>query len=383
MRIAGIICEYNPFHRGHRFQIQETRRILGEDTGILCLMSGNYVQRGEPAIFDKWRRARSAVLGGANLVLELPLTIAVNAAGYFSSGAVSCMDALGAIDVLCFGSESGDLRALRETAALLGTAAFDEALNRQLKTGVSYARARELALTGLGGCGDLLITPNNTLGVDYLRRLMEIDSAIAPMTLRRSIAAPKASQLRQILISDPAAHTLENGERAMLAVLRRLKREDFTEMPFGSEGLWSKVMKACGKQETVEEILQSCKSKRYAYSRLRRILLCLFLGLRRQDLERPIPYLRVLAFDDRGRQMLRTIRVTSTLQVISGAGELPREAGAQEYFGLESRAADLYGLFARPGHMEPPGWEKIMPPVYVRESAKKLTSPLDGETGKE
>ena len=151
MRTAGIICEYNPFHPGHRFQLQETRRRLGRDTGILCLMSGNYVQRGEPAIFDKWTRAEMAVHGGADLVLELPLTIAVNAAGYFASGAVRCLHGLGGVDCLSFGSERGDLTALQTAAVLLESPEFDPALRRQLETGVSFARARELALGDLGG----------------------------------------------------------------------------------------------------------------------------------------------------------------------------------------------------------------------------------------
>lgn len=375
MRTAGIICEYNPFHRGHRFQIQETRRRLGDDTAIVCLMSGNYVQRGEPAIFDKWTRAESAIHGGADLVLELPLTIAVNAAGYFAFGAVQCLHALGGVDSLSFGSERGDLDALQTAAALLESPDFDPALRQQLAAGHSFARARELALKALGGDGTLLQTPNNALGVDYLRSLLQLGSSIQPFTVPRDETQATASDLRAMLLrgdckgnyldsQGKALHSLEYGQRAMLAVLRSATQTQFQQMPFGSEGLWSKVMKAVQKETTLEEILTACKSKRYAYARLKRMLLCLYLGLTGEDLQRPVPYLRVLAFNGRGRELLRRFQSTSRLPLISGP--VPRDPESQAYYDLERRATDLYGLFAEPDALEPVARERSTPPVYVR-----------------
>jgi predicted nucleotidyltransferase len=363
---AGIVCEYNPFHAGHRYQLRETRRLLGRDAEIVCLMSGNYVQRGQPAIYDKWFRAETAVRQGADLVLELPLTIAVNAAGYFASGAVDCFTALGCLDHLVFGCESGDTARLKDAAKCLCAPEFDGVLREKLAQGVSYARAREQALTELGGDGTLLQTPNNALGIDYLRRLLEGKSNIRPMAIPRDPKVPSASDIREKLESGEhqeiaPLHTMAQGEKAMLAVLRTLPDHAFACAPFGGEGLWSKVMKASRRENSLEEILMACKSKRYAYTRLRRMLLCLYLGLSREDLQREIPYLRVLAFNDRGREVLHRIKKTSALPLT--AGPVPRDPASQAYFRLESRATDLYSLFA--AVPEPVGREQAHRPRYV------------------
>lgn len=372
MRTAGIICEYNPFHRGHRFQMEELRRQLGTDTGVICLMSGNYVQRGEPAIFDKWSRAKTAVEQGADLVLELPVTSAISGAGYFAGGAVSCLHGLGCVDHLCFGSESGDLDSLQKTAELLSGEAFEEALRRQLQNGVSYARARENALRELGGNGNILQTPNNALGVDYLINLLRCKSAMEPITIRRQAGASATALREEILLGrrseelpdslkGQTIHTLEYGERAMLAVLKSRTASEFEAAPFGSEGLWSKVMKACARENSLEGILFACKSKRYTMSRLKRMLLCLFLGITEEMIKTPAPYLRALAFNDWGRQLLR--EMDGKIPIVTGT--VPNTPEAAGYFALERRAADLYGLFAPPGVRERSDREKATPPVYV------------------
>ena len=378
MRTAGIICEYNPFHAGHRYQIAETRRLLGQDTGVICLMSGNYVQRGEPAIYDKWIRAEMAVRGGADLVLELPMTVAVNAAGYFAAGAVDCLDKLGCVDYLCFGAEGQSTEALESTAACLRTDAFEVRLREELACGISYAKARHQALAALGGDERCLATPNNALGVDYIRRLMERRSSIVPVAIGRDSTLPSASDIRGLLTAgwprggqlaegcpDSPIHTLVHGQRAVLAVVKTLPDVAFQQMPFGSEGLWSKMMKACRKEMSLEDIILACKSKRYTFSRLRRMLLCLYLGLSEEDMQRPVTYLRVLAFNDRGRELLRRAKEVSELPLVSGA--IPEAPEAQAYFRMECRATDLYGLFVQPELTEPTGREKSHPPVYVKK----------------
>lgn len=380
MRTAGIICEYNPFHLGHQKQIALTREILGEDTAVLCLMSGNYVQRGEPAVFDKWSRAEAAVRGGADLVLELPITTAVNAGGYFASGAVRYLNALGGIDYLSFGSECGDMKKLEQTAALLCSEDFERELANSLGSGVSYAAARSRALNALGGDGSLLEGANNALGVDYIRELIQSGSRIKPMTVPRDMSLLSASAVRAQMdgegwiryipedlgIKSLPRHTLQNGERAILAVLRTLPDEAYQTMAFGSEGLWSKFMKAARRENSVEAILAGCKSKRYAYSRLRRMLLCAFLGFGEREMAQESPYLRVLAFNGRGRQLLRQLGETSSLPLVSGA--IPNTPEAKAYFTLEQRATDLYGLFAPAGETFDCGLEKSTPPRIVSES---------------
>lgn len=375
MRTAGIICEYNPFHLGHQLQIRKTREMLGEDTAIVCLMSGNYVQRGEPAVFHKRLRAEAAVRGGADLVLELPITAAVNAAGYFARGGVTYLNRLGCIDYLSFGSESGDLPGLLTTARLLDSGAFEGALRETLSTGVSFAAARTLALEKLGGNGELLKSPNNALGIEYLRAIESLNSAMEPLTVPRDMGIASASELRSQMDSaawragvpegccceGASMHTMENGERAMLAVLRCLPEEAFRNMAFDAEGLWSKVMKACRRENSIEGIIMACKSKRYAYSRLKRTLLCLYLGLDGEKMAMEAPYLRVLAFNDRGRQVLRMIG--ESFPLVSGA--IPNTPEAKAYFELEQRASDLYGLFAPTGCREDYGREKVHFPVIV------------------
>ena len=302
--------------------------------------------------------------GGADLVLELPMTLAVNAAGYFAAGAVDCLTALHGVDDLCFGSEGMRTETLLETARQMETPEYETALRAALSGGVSYARAREQALAALGGDGACLTTPNNALGVDYLRRLIQTDSPLEPLAIPRKTGLPPASELRRSMSGD-GVHTLNNGERAILAVLRTLPDSAFEAMPFGAEGLWSKVMKACRRESTLEDILFACKSKRYAMSRLRRMLLCLFLGLGRAHLDREIPYLRVLAFNERGRAMLHSLKRTSELPLVSGT--LPDSPEAMAYYAMECRATDLYGLFAPAGQIEPVGRERRQGPVYRKK----------------
>lgn len=383
MGTAGIICEYNPFHHGHRHQIEKTRALLGEDTAIVCLMSGNYVQRGEPAIFDKWSRAEAAALGGADLILELPITYAISGAGHFAAGAVKCLHALGCIDYLSFGSECGDVEALWKNARLLQSPAFEGALSEALQRGISYASARTEALEAIGGDGALLKSPNNALGLSYIQTLLELGSPIQPLTIPRDMTLSSATELREQLkenreeVSLPEAdvyegkplHTLLQGEKAMLAILRTLPDEAFRQMAFDAEGIWSKVMKASRNETSLMDVMMAVKSKRYALSRIRRTLLCLFLGIDREKLALVPPYLRVLAFNDRGREVLSGIKKSGGLPIVSG--QIPDTEAARTYFQMEARATDLYGLFAPEGVHESCGQEKALPPVYLTQTFKK------------
>lgn len=377
MRTAGIICEYNPFHRGHLLQLEKTRETVGENGAIVCLMSGYFVQRGEPALFSPEIRTRAALENGADLVLELPITGAINAAGYFAETAVSCFHRMGCIDLLSFGSESGSLEQLCGIAALLDSEEMETALKVRLETGVSYAAARTLALQDLGADGTLLRGANNALGVEYLRSLKKLDSAIQPWTYARDMTLPSASEIRDTvhqenwmselpgkeLYRDAVPHTLLQGERAMLAVLRTLPDGAFERMAFEGEGLSSKVKKACRREHTIDDIIMTCKSRRYAYSRLRRTLLWLFLGLSQADMTREIPYVRVLGFNETGRRVLKTAKETGDLPLVSGG--IPKNTAARAYFEMENRAADLYTLFAPEGAKEEWGRLKGWVPVRV------------------
>ncbi len=370
MRTAGIICEYNPFHAGHSYQIQKIREKLGNDAAVICLMSGNYVQRGEPAIYEKHLRAEAAIRGGADLVLELPITVALSAAGSFAAGAVDCFAALNCIDVLCFGSEIANESLLIQAAKLMETDAFQSTLKSTLKQGVSYAAAREQALIELGGAGECLRRPNTALGIDYLRRIVSCHYDLEPLIIQRAMELPTASQLRDQLMNDPQQkgepiHGIQYGERAMLAVLRTLPDSAYESMPFGSEGLWSKIRRACRGESEIESIIQASKSKRYTWSRLRRGIMCLFLGLSQNDMEKEVPYIRILSFNDKGRAILHSIKKSCQIPLVSGS--IPRDKASMEYFALESRATDLYGLFSSAAIPARTGLERAAAPRYIKQ----------------
>ena len=363
MRTAGIICEYNPFHRGHRHQLRQVRQALGEDTGIVCLMSGNFVQRGEPAIWDKSLRAAAALEAGADLVLELPLTGALGSAGDFADRAVGYLGRLGLVDYLCFGSEGPGTRELMDCAAYLESREFQEKLRQRLQEGVSFARARELAAGEWGRC---LQRPNSALGVDYCRGILRRGEIMEPLALPRDLSLPSATTLREELLDrgEGSLHCLAYGQRAMLGILRSLPRERFEEMALGSEGLWSRVYRACREENSLEEIILACKSKRYAYARLRRGLMCLCLGLGREEMALESPYLRVLGFGPRGRELLHQGKKRTCLV----AGPAPNTRAAKAYEALEDRSARLYPLFAR--ELEP----------WIPDKSRKpkiFTEPLD------
>lgn len=366
--VVAIVCEYNPLHRGHARQLALVRRDFGEDAAIVCVMSGNFVQRGEPAVYDKYVRARAAVASGASLVLELPLTAALSSAEGFADGAVAAAHGLGCVDALCFGSEHGGTDALMETARRLLDPALNDLLRRELDQGQSYAAARAAALEALGGRGDLLRRPNDILAIEYCKAILKRNSSIRPHAVHRPGGYhdtaphpdhPSATALRQLLAAgedigpyipeaaapifrDAILYDMSHGERAVLARLRGMDYEDFQTIPYGSEGLWSKFARACKTEPTVAGILNAVKSKRYAYARIQRMLLCAYLGLTAADMARPVPYARVLAFDDRGRQVLNRARKTGTLPLCN-AGSTPPD---RDYYQIECRAADLHSLFA-------------------------------------
>ncbi len=360
---VGIICEYNPFHLGHRKQIDRIRAEFGPDTVIVCAMSGNFVQRGHPAILDKTVRARAAILSGADLVLELPITTALSSAEGFAAGGVRILSRM--CDRLCFGAETADAGTLMATAKALLSDRFPPLLRSHLDTGRSFPAARQAALEEMGLSGDVLTRPNDILAVEYCKAILAQHSPMIPFPIHREgsyhaeiadsenpsatavrnlmliahnwrTCVPKSA--RQIFDSAPL-HALSAGERAVLATLRTLSATEFEALPYGSEGLWRKFMHACHQENTLEAIATATKSKRYTRTRIDRMILCAFLGITKEMMEAPIPYTRVLAFNDRGRIVLKDAKKQGTFL---NAGEMTDHP----YCCLERRCGDLYGLFA-------------------------------------
>lgn len=380
MAIAGIICEYNPFHLGHRKQFAMVREALGGDTVIVCLMSGSFVQRGAPAVFDKSLRAEAALRCGADLVLELPVPVSLSSAEGFAAGGVGILSEL--CTHLAFGCESADDRSLEQTVQGLLDPGFSHRLRQALDSGISFPVAREAALSAMGISPALLRSPNDTLAVEYCKAIVSQGSVLTPLPLRREgmyhaerpdPENPSAASLRLAiaagedwlrfipveaapLFHHAPVHALEAGERAVLYRLRTMTDEEFEALPYGSEGLWRRFMRECRRGNTLEEILSAVKTKRYTRTRLDRMILCAFLGLTREDLSAPAPYIRILGFSDRGREILRGYRGCTPLRNAGAPGE-------GKYWETEKRWGDLYGLF-RTGRSDPPGIEQNRRVVY-------------------
>lgn len=376
MRTAGIICEYNPFHRGHAWQIDALRAQLGADTAVVCAMSGNFVQRGDFAILRAHARAEAAVRGGADLVLELPLPWAISSAEGFAAGGVGVLTATGAVDTLVFGSECGDTETLRAVAAVLESDAFAALLRQRLAEGTSFAAAREAAARELlGDRTAVLAQPNDILGVEYCKAIARQNAVMEPLALARKSVGhdggavegfASASHIRRLLISGGNAAefltpesadiyarecaagrapvTMANAERAILARLRALTEADFAACDSGGEGLYHRFYDAVQHETSIEDILAAAKSKRYAHARLRRLLLSAFLGLT-AELPARIPYLRVLACNERGREVLKTMKTTAAAPILTKSAQVRRlDADAQRLFALTARAEEQYTL---------------------------------------
>jgi len=362
MQITGIICEYNPLHLGHKKQL-DTVRAAYPDGGIVCLMSGNYVQRGAPAILDKSLRARAAMECGADLVLELPVTASMSSAEGFAREGVRILG--GFCQRLCFGAETADKDAFLATAKALLREDFPDALHRELDKGLSFPAARQKALEAMGLSGDTLFRPNDILATEYCKAILSLALTMEPMVIAREgnyhdadadTQNPSATAVRALMnqheswdsfvpemardiFAGATLHTLAAGEQAILYRLRTMTDEEFARLPYGSEGLWRKLMQNARTLANLEDILASTKSRRYTRTRLDRMVMCAFLGLTQKDLDSPAPYVRVLALNDKGRDILKTAR---EIGCFPNAGE-PVDHPYQE---LEYRTGQLYSLFA-------------------------------------
>lgn len=381
MDITGIICEYNPLHLGHKKQL-DIIKATHPDSSIVCLMSGNYVQRGMPAIMDKSLRAQAAVVCGADLVLELPVTASLSSAEGFAREGVRILGKF--CTRLCFGAESADKNTLMATAQALLSPDFSSALRTQLDKGLSFPAARQAALQNMGLGADILSQPNDILATEYCKAILSLGLPMKPMPIVRQgsyhdVTAdpenPSATALRNLMVSsgvwqdyvpeearsylsDAAIHTLSSGEQAILYRLRTMTDHDFESLPYGSEGLWRKLMHNARTLSSLEEILTATKSKRYTRTRLDRMVMCAFLGITEADIASPAPYARVLAFNDKGREILKAARQTGLFPNIGETIDHPFQA-------LENRCTSLYSFFALDGP-EPPMAESDRRVFYHR-----------------
>lgn len=348
MKTLGIIAEYNPFHNGHLHHLQESKRLTGAEY-VVAVMSGNFTQRGEPAMADKWTRAQMAVDNGVDLVLEIPFAYACNNAEYFAKGAVKILDGLGCVTHLSFGSESGKLDELIMIAKEITneSAEFKESLKKYLDLGLSYPRARQGALEQCLGkeATELIRGSNNILGIEYLKQLDLLNSNIQPVTIGRRGAAyvdpdlsgemASAMAIRNELeknadfhgiigqVPEKTLHILKQINSGVKVKMKDLypliayqiltrSREELSQIFSATEGLENRLKSQIGRSNHMESLLDRMKTKRYPLTRIQRLLIHTLLNLTKDKFsnmeEQGQLYGRVLGFGAKGAELLKSIK---------------------------------------------------------------------------
>lgn len=378
MNIIGIVCEYNPIHKGHIYQIEQTKQQLPGESMVVCVMSGDYVQRGEPAMFSKFARAEAACRSGADLVVELPLPWCIASAESFARAGVTILNAMHC-QYISFGSESGNISQLQAIADALLSARLVEAVKARLASSpnLSFAAARQQILEEqLGAVGKLIEMPNNILAVEYLKAIKQLNAPIKPLTVKRkgsghdehgSKEIKSASELRQMLLTGQQVNDwlpeealavynreIQQGraslnpktlELCIMSRLRMLDESSFENLPDGADGVGKRLYKACMEQPTLEDIVASAKNKRIAHSRLRRMCLAAALGIDKNMFMQQPPYIRVLAANAAGRAYLRQIDGETALPIVTKPANVRQISGfAGQVFAVGASAHDLFAL---------------------------------------
>lgn len=411
METVGVIVEYNPFHNGHLYHLQQSKKITGAEN-VVAVMSGHFLQRGEPALADKWARTEMALRAGCDLVLELPVAYSAQPAQWFGFGAVAVLNATGIVDAVCFGTESGDLEALNVLAGLLAEEpdGFAARLGAYMKEGLPYPSAfsavagellREL---DLGEAAFSLEQPNHTLGLHYLIALRRLGSPIVPFTLRREKSGygqtditdgqiASATALRRLLLGQDGAlsdlapyvpsSTLdilrretdagrapvhwELFARPLFHELFRISEERLGAIAEVTEGLEYRLKNALAELPHfgVEALLRTLKTKRYTFTKLQRMLLRILLGHRKEmltadKLASGVEYIRVLGFSARGQRLLADMRKKATVPVIDSAAR-----GSWPFLALDAAASAMYALAFRSADPSAAMRDYTQPPIRL------------------
>ncbi|CAM3945506.1 nucleotidyltransferase [Paenibacillus alkaliterrae] len=392
MRTVGLIVEYNPFHNGHLYHLQQSVKITEADA-VVAVMSGHFLQRGEPALLDKWSRTKTALEGGCDLVIELPVAYATQAAEWFAYGAVTLLEATGIVDSFCFGTESGDLGPLLQAAEAIAheSSAFKSLLKQLLQTGISYPSAYSQAVSAyLSNQGNTSAAnfpfslPNHTLALHYLLALKRMDGEMEPFTIAREKAQynqttasdsqiASATAIRKLLLDQrslegarsfvpdstfrtlqeqwSAGHCPISWEQFTNPLLHAIVTRSATELAClheVTEGLEHRIRRSLPKlaARQFDDLLALLKTKRYTRTKLQRALLAILLGHAKADftaekLASGIEYIRILGFSEKGKQLLRRMRHSAKLPVLLSAARSPRP---YRYLELDVQASSVYML---------------------------------------
>ncbi len=379
MKSVGIVSEYNPFHLGHLYHLQKTRELSEEGAVLICALSGDFVQRGEPALISRFARAEAALLCGADLVVELPSIWALQSAEGFATAAMEILSALG-ISALSFGTESDDPAGLTQIAEVLCSERFEEALSTAVKknNGLPYPAVREELLRSfIGAKAEWIRTPNNILAVEYMKAAMKNESGIRFLPVPRigaghdSISTGKirsASEIRNMLLNgeDISAYVPESSKRiifreedsgrgpvslkaieqAIVSRLRGMRAEDFRKTKDCDEELSERIEASIAGNYALADVFASAKTRKYALSRIRRVCMCAALGITEEMQSRPLPYIRILAADQAGQAYLKELKkkfpdipLANRPADILKAGDACREA-----IQMDSAIHDIYVL---------------------------------------
>ena len=359
-KVLGIVSEYNPFHNGHLYHLEQSKKMTGS-TYTVAIMSGNFTQRGSTSLIDKWSKAEAAIHSGIDLVIELPVLYATSSAENFAEGAIKILDSLKVVDYLSFGAETSDIEILEKFADVLyrEPREYKTILSHELGKGLSYPKARENALmmylNNIRKYVNVLSSPNNILGIEYLKALKKCKSNIQPISIARyesgyndigysgNIASATAIRniiknggfdiLRRLIPSTSYSILVQNikqghiipdlsvFEKEIIYSLRKMDVSEIAELPDVSEGLEFAIKNAANSCNSIIELLNIVKSKRYTSTRIQRILLYSLLGISKKDMalsKKVTPYIRVLGLNNRGRFLISEIaKANPKLEIIT------------------------------------------------------------------
>ncbi len=390
MKVAGIIAEYNPFHNGHALLAYKAREAGA--THVVAVMSGNFVQRGEPALMHHTVRTKAALEYGIDLVLQLPSVYAVSTAQSFARAGVEILDGTGIVDWLVFGSECGDADKITETAKLVYSDEIKPFISSEMDKGITFAAARENALRKISPvCAEIIQSPNNILGVEYTAALERINSRIKPVTFARVGAEhdstesngeiASASMIREYIkgrrefgdfVPDRAEEIYWDApisdmkliENAILYKMKTTTAEALSLAPDVSEGIENRIINAAKEAKSLEELYSLAKTKRYTHARIRRIILNHFLCVTAEDSAVLAPYIRVTGFNEKGAELIRKVKKTAKLPVITKASDVAYAGeNAQRIFSLECTASEIFSLCLPADGVYPA--EKAIRPVIL------------------
>ena len=389
-KVLGIVAEYNPFHNGHMYHLQKAKEQSGAEYTV-CVMSGNFVQRGNTAILNKWKRAEMAILNGIDLVIELPTIYSVASAEGFSLGAIKILDSLKVVNAISFGSETEDFAALNNISGIMNEEPkkYKDILSNELKKGISFPKAREnalmLYLNDNRRYSNILNAPNNILAIEYLKALKKVKSTIQPVPIKREkvyyndntivdefasatairelLSNKEFGEIRKVVTNETYKILTEESEvgnivlsiaeyeKQIIYNLRKMTVEQIANLPDVGEGLEYSLKNAACFANNIKDLMNIVKTKRYTTTRLQRILICALLQITKKDVaisKRYTPYVRILGFNEKGKELISKIsKANPKLELITSVKKFQDKNNNKAYkrlLDIDIFSTDVYSM---------------------------------------